>query len=865
MAIVITQQPVSITARVDSTVQFTVAAEGEELTYQWEWKTNEEQQQWAISTLAGNTTPTITIDALERRNGYLYRCAITDAEGNTLYSDVAIINVLGIVANAAAALVDGNSIKVTWDATTGATKYCVYRSLTSEGGYTQIGETTELEYIDSSADLMAGTTYYYKLRPFAADGTGGSYTASVNATIPAIVITKQPQSVVASVNETVTFSVEATGVASYQWQYSPSQGTGWSNLSWSGNTTAAVSGTLSMQNIQYLYRCKLTDANGNVIYTDHAGITEPMGNITIVSQPKNVAASVGDIVSFSVVAADVSEYCWQYLAADKTIWSNLSGTDWASAKTDTLTFTTNNSRMTNLYRCRMLDSNGGVVYSEAVRIVSPDLITITKQPEAWYGMVGSTATFSVEAVGEGLTYQWEYFGGVNWVNYTGAGATTTEMTVEAKAFRNGNKYRCLITDANGNSMRTDEASLSLFLITKQPEDSSGAIGETVVLSMEATGDGLTYQWQYRPKETQTWYDSPAEGANTNTLILPVVNWRDGNQYRCVITDVHGNTLYTDVVTLTVVSSDPITITKQPVGWYGVVGATATYSVEAVGEGLTYQWEYQIYGTDNWRKSGASGNTTANLSFKTQAYQRGYKYRCLITDANGNTLSTDEVSLSLFLITKQPEDFSGAVGEITPFSVEAVGEGLKYQWEYKTLGASDWINNTLTGNATDSLAFDVRNYQDRYEYRCRITDAYGNVLRTNEVVLRVVFIEVTKQPENVLAQFGDAVVFSVAATGKGLTYQWEYLQAGTSTWRTWPDRIYPDFDVVLNSTLRLTHKYRCKLTDAGGNVVYTNEAKVVCVGFVDYVTLVGIADAIRAKTGSTAQMTPSQMIEAINQM
>lgn len=220
------------------------------------------------------------------------------------------------------------------------------------------------------------------------------------------------------------------------------------------------------------------------------------------------------------------------------------------------------------------------------------------------------------------------------------------------------------------------------------------------------------------------------------------------------------------------------------------------------------------------------------------------------------------------ITKQPEDWYGIVGATVLFSVEATGEGLTYQWEYLVYGASNWSNSASTGNTTANLTFAARSYQNGYKYRCLITDASGNTLRTDEVTLTIVEPTViTKQPENVMAQPGDTVQFAVAAVGSGLTYQWQYMLADSTAWTDWVSEsaVTASFRLELTTDARLTASYRCKITDAAGNVTYTDAVKVISVGIINYMTLAQIADAIRAKTGSTATMTPSEMIEAINQM
>jgi fibronectin type 3 domain-containing protein len=62
-----------------------------------------------------------------------------------------------------------NSIKTTWGTVTGATSYRVYRSTSSTGIYSYVPTATSTSFTDTG--LIAGTTYYYKVRAYSTVGT----------------------------------------------------------------------------------------------------------------------------------------------------------------------------------------------------------------------------------------------------------------------------------------------------------------------------------------------------------------------------------------------------------------------------------------------------------------------------------------------------------------------------------------------------------------------------------------------------------------------------------------------------------------------------------------------------------------------
>ena len=179
-------------------------------------------------------------------------------------------------------------------------------------------------------------------------------------------------------------------------------------------------------------------------------------------------------------------------------------------------------------------------------------------------------------------------------------------------------------------------------IVEQPADVTAVVNGNATFSVAATGEGLTYQWQVLIRGTAEWVDTSANGNQTSTVTMTTEIFKNGYRYRCIITDKYGNQKISDAATLTVV---PILITKQPEDFTGVQGDTVVFSVEAEGNGLIYQWEYNT--GNGWNNNTINETAqTSELSFIARPYHNGYKYRCLITDANGNTLRTDEVTMTV---------------------------------------------------------------------------------------------------------------------------------------------------------------------------------------------------------------------------
>ena len=64
-------------------------------------------------------------------------------------------------------------------------------------------------------------------------------------------------------------------------------------------------------------------------------------------------------------------------------------------------------------------------------------------------------------------------------------------------------------------------------VTAQPQNQTTTAGQTAKFTVTATGEGLTYQWQYRASSTAKWTNTTATGYKTATLTVPATASRNG--------------------------------------------------------------------------------------------------------------------------------------------------------------------------------------------------------------------------------------------------------------------------------------------------------------------------------------------------
>ena len=373
--------------------------------------------------------------------------------------------------------------------------------------------------------------------------------------------------------------------------------------------------------------------------------------LTIIQQPESVTGKLGETAVFTVEAeGDGVNYQWQYCNNGSSTWKNSSMT---GSTTNSIEVKITKGRIGQKYRCILKDSRDNKLVSEEAQIMLAEEkeLAITKQPESVTGKIGETATFTVEAEGEGVTYQWQYCnsGSSAWKNSSMAGSTTNSIEVKITKGRIGQKYRCIVKDSKGNKLTTEEAQIiqkeeKKLAIIQQPESVTGRIGDTAAFTVEAEGEGVTYQWQYCNSGSSAWKNSSMTGSTTNSIEVKITKGRIGQKYRCILKDSKGNKLTTEEAQIKLAEEKELAIVKQPESVTGKIGETAVFTVEAEGEGVTYQWQYCNRGSTSWANSKMAGCDTNSIEVKITKGRIGQKYRCILKNSKGNKLTTKEAQI-----------------------------------------------------------------------------------------------------------------------------------------------------------------------------------------------------------------------------
>ena len=317
----------------------------------------------------------------------------------------------------------------------------------------------------------------------------------------------------------------------------------------------------------------------------------------------------------------------------------------------------------------------------------------------------------------------------------------------------------------------------VLVITKQPEAASKKAGETVSLSVEAEGDGLTYQWQYS-SDGSSWADCADGSANSAAYSFVLAADLSG-QYRCVVRDGMGAEAVTNAVKVSTVSEQE--------GFLADDGITA------------------IYGSDDAKKPGQVYTMFKIAASKAVIRGDGIEVTIWVSPASSGNFSYDAI-----YIGKKDDNPKEPIvlGEVDTdknlqkfhFTVPFSASGGEVHFVPRSASKGTW-------STSSSLALKI--------------PALSDFTKPAEITI-------TTQPEKeIVTNAGAEVVLSVVATddgGTALSYQWQYSIDGTAwTDCTGDSAKTSEYRFVMAADL--AGQYRCVITGGAGTTATSTAATV----------------------------------------
>lgn len=408
---------------------------------------------------------------------------------------------------------------------------------------------------------------------------------------------------------------------------------------------------------------------------------------------------------------------------------------------------------------------------------------ITQHPASVVACVGTgtSATFSVTATGNNMTYQWKK----NGINISGA--TSSTYTISNVSASDVATYTVVVTNAAG-SVVSNEAYLNT-IIAVQPTDNTACLnvpGPTV--EVIANGLNLTYQWYSNTTQsnsggtlisgaTSASYAPPVATANTMYYYVVVQNSGAGctSQTSSAAKFTVGGTLGAGTAYIGGTAGTSNGVTSSAI----CTGSTTTVRVAGqTGASTTIQWEQSPDGESGWNNvTGGSGATTAN--YTTPALTTTTYYRMRIYNASCSDYS------SVLTVTVNPASVAGTISTDQSLcsgstaTLTLTGSTGTIQWQQSANGTSGWANVT-SGTGGTTATYTTAALTATTYYRAIVTSGVCSSATSATSAITISSPSVAGSVSaNQTICAGSTATFTL--TGYTGSIQWQQSANGTTGW------------------------------------------------------------------------------------
>lgn len=752
------QPPVNQVVCIGSNISLSITA-AQATSYQWQFDSGSGFVALTnTATYSGVTTSTLSVTGASVLTNGTYRCIVGSGCSAPFASNTSILNVYPptviTTQPTSGTFCQSQNSYFTVNAT-GST--LVYQwQVSSNGGTSWANLSNAAPYSGVNANQLTITNTSFSLNTFqyrcviigACLSTAVSSAAVLTVTPLVTITTQPPAQTVVCIGSATSLSATIANATSYQWQLD--QGSGFINVPnavpYSGVNTATLSISNASVATNGTYRC--VAGNSCSIVPTNSAILNVSAPTVITSQPTTLTTCSGVNSYFTVNAtgSSVLTYQWQVSTNGGSTWANLTAVaPYGGVTSNQLTiFATPALLTTYQYRCLAISSCNSIAISNAaiLTVNTPPVVTVS--PANSIVCLGTNTSYSVTATGTSISYQWQVYNNITWVNvinnaiYSNATTSTLNLT-GVTGTMNGYAYRCIVTGICPNNPATsNQASLTVNMppsVTTQPTDKTICLGTGTSYSVSATGTAtLTYQWQ---ADQGSGFVNIANGANyngvtTNTLSVnfPPLNF-NGYKYRCAVSGPCAPAANSNLALLSI--NDTATVVSVPFNDTLCTGDSSLFAINPGGPVTSIQWQ-ESNGVGGF--SDLPPGTPPYIGVNTPVLKiapvnkslYGKQYRAVVS-SSCNTVISNTFSTVVYTvadITVNPLDVTVTDGLDAVFNVEGSDPDHIYYWQAssdtgKTF--SNIYNNSLySGVQSKTLTVIKANpAESGWQFRCITKD------------------------------------------------------------------------------------------------------------------------------------------------
>lgn len=353
-------------------------------------------------------------------------------------------------------------------------------------------------------------------------------------------------------------------------------------------------------------------------------------------------------------------------------------------------------------------------------------------------------------------------------------------------------------------------------INTQPANASVCLGSNVSFGVTTVGTDNQYQWQISTNGGASFTN--ITGATSSTYSVNTVSLSQNNyRYRVVVTNACPSSVTSTAAVLTV--SNPSFIATQPTAQTICSGSNTSFTITTSG-GAPDSIRWQVSTDGGATFTTITGQTTTTLAINNAGSSlNNNRYRAQIFSCAANPENSQSALLTVnesAAITTAPLDASSCVGSNASFTVAATGTSLTYQWQVSTDGGNSFTN--LSGQTSSTLSLTgLILAQNNNKYRVIITSSVcpGTVTSTAATLSISNTPSILTQPAGTTVCSGSNASFNIAASGSGLTYQWQLSTDGGNTFTNINGETNPVLNINAVTAAQNGNRYRVQIGSSCG--------------------------------------------------
>jgi hypothetical protein len=398
-------------------------------------------------------------------------------------------------------------------------------------------------------------------------------------------------------------------------------------------------------------------------------------------------------------------------------------------------------------------------------------ITITQQPAASEVCPGNNVAFTAAATGLGVTYYW-FKDGQQLTTSSKFKPLSGTLTVVGATINDIGQYTCTVRDGCLKTVTTQAATFSITSspsLTLQPIGATTCSGSDAIFQLTATG-GKNVKYQWKKGATVLAESSHLVGTKTNKLTIKAATNVDAGEYHCEVTGDCYPVIISQKANLNVTAVTAIT--KHPVSVSSCAGKPVTFTIDAAGGNVAYQWKK---GTTNLTESASvTGTKTNTLTLTSLAPGDAGDYTCVVTGLCGASVTSNSGTLAVTTeqqITAHPQSKTVCTGTTTTFSVTTSGTPASYQW----LKGNTPLTNTgkYSGVTTATMTITSPTDAEGGVYSCIVVTSCGTQLISNSAQMAIgATAAITGKSADQTICEGLTSKFSITTSGAPGSYQWK---------------------------------------------------------------------------------------------